>query len=91
MAGTKDGEWLIPGLSPGTVTVTATLEGMETATVEGVRVSISGVASVNLTMRPSISWNVDGLDGSFPDNGSIFGGWTDIDTIAEQPSKRRSR
>ena len=149
MAGTKDGEWLIPGLSPGTVT----------ATVEGVRVSISGVASVNLTMRPaaveeaitvtseapvldvtsssasvtfdqelvdlkptttrnfqelalmapgvnlsgrlgnvgayaghptaygrdqaSISWNVDGLDGSFPDNGSIFGGWTDIDTIAE--------
>ncbi len=53
MAGTKDGEWLIPGLSPGTVTVTATLEGMETATVEGVRVSISGVASVNLTMRPA--------------------------------------
>ena len=46
------GEWLIPGLPPGAVTVTATLEGLDTETVEGVRVSISGVASVNLTMRP---------------------------------------
>jgi hypothetical protein len=44
------GVWLIPGLPPGTVT--ATLEGLETETVGGVRVSISGVAAVNLTMRP---------------------------------------
>ncbi len=153
------GEWLIPSLPPGRVTVTASLQGLETETVEGVRVSISGVASVNLTMRPeaveeaitvtseaaildvtsssasvsfaeelldakpsttgnfqelalmapgmnmtgrlgnvgayaghpsaygrdqaSVAWNVDGLDGSFPDNGNIFGGWTDPDTIAE--------
>ena len=138
--------------------MTATLEGLDTETVEGVRVSISGVASVNLTMRPerleeaitvtseapvldvtsssasvsysaelidakpttqrnfqelalmapgmsmpgrlgnvgayaghptaygrdqaSVAWNVDGLDGSFPDSGNIFGGWTDPRTPA---------
>ena len=47
------GEYLIPGLPPGLVAVTGTLEGLEPDTVEGVRVSISGVATVNLTMRPA--------------------------------------
>lgn len=46
-----NGDWLIPGLPPGLVTLTATLEGMETETVEGVRVSISGVAVVDFSMR----------------------------------------
>ena len=46
------GEYLFAGLPPGTVTVTATLGGMETATQEDVRVSISGAATVNLTLRP---------------------------------------
>ncbi len=45
------GEWLIPGLPPGIVTVTGTLEGLDNAEVQGVRVSISGAATVNLTMR----------------------------------------
>ena len=31
-----NGDWLIPGLPPGLVTLTATLEGLETETVEGV-------------------------------------------------------
>ena len=47
------GAYLIPGLPPGLVTVTGTLEGLQPDTVEGVRVSISGVATVNLTMRPA--------------------------------------
>ena len=45
------GEYLVAGLPPGLVTLTATLEGLETETVEGVRVSISGVAVVDFSMR----------------------------------------
>ncbi len=47
------GEYLVAGLPPGMVAVTGTLEGLEPSTVEGVRVSISGVATVNLRMRPA--------------------------------------
>ena len=46
-----NGDYLIAGLPPGVVTLTATLEGLEAESVEDVRVSISGVAVVDFSMR----------------------------------------